>query len=91
MSEANETALPPEEEKRPFQFGLRKLFLVTFIWAIFCAVTSTFGMLSIVLAAGICTSSTGIIFVLTDREVSGTWLIGIGLLLACLGRFPIGP
>jgi len=42
MTEPNET--PAESEKRPFQFSLRTMFVVTFIWAFLCAMTATFGI-----------------------------------------------
>jgi len=42
MSESEQP--PAEERKRPFQFGLRTLFVVTFIWAVFCTMLTSLGL-----------------------------------------------
>ena len=79
MSQSNETP-SPEEEKRPFQFSLRTMFVVTTIWGVLCAIWATFGLAPAFFAAGVCTSIPGIFVYLDGREKLGRRMIGLGLL-----------
>jgi len=44
MDEQQQSSPPDGEKDRPFQFSLRALFVVTFVWSVFFAVVSAYGL-----------------------------------------------
>lgn len=44
MSEPKPETIKRPEAKRPFQFGLRSLFVVTLVWAVLCGIAVEFGV-----------------------------------------------
>lgn len=44
MSEPDPKPIKRPETKRPFQFGLKSLFVVTLVWAVLCAIAVNFGV-----------------------------------------------
>jgi len=83
MSETEQDQ-PTIEEKRPFQFSLRTMFLVTFVWAVICAIGASLGPAAAWFAACVGCSATGAVLCLCNRTRLGTWLIGTGFMVLCL-------
>ncbi len=88
MSEANETA-PAEEAKRPFQFSLMTLFVVTFVWAVFCAIGATFGLHWAFFVAGVCSFVGGLAAMSSGKKEYGIRMVALASLLLVLSLYSL--
>jgi len=85
MSEPQQSSPSAEEEDRSFQFSLRTLFLVTFLWAVFFAIVSMFG-LGTAIAAYVCAgwiAATAYAYYCKRFEWT-PWLVGTFFAFACI-------
>ena len=83
MTDSNETPAV-EEEKRPFQFSLRTIFVVTFVWAVVCAIGVTFGLGWALLVSGMACCCGGICLWLRNKKELGVQIVGLGMATALL-------
>jgi len=74
MSEA-EQAPAAEEGKRPFQFGLRSMFVVTFVWAVLCAMAFTFGLLPVAYGCVVVCSGCATVYALYRKRYNWAGLL----------------
>jgi len=74
---------PPVEAEEPFQFELRTLFLVMFLFAAFCGFVSGFLLEWALFYWSLCLLLTGIVLACRrERRQLGKQMIGVGIVLA---------
>jgi len=81
---------PPavEEEKRPFQFSLRAMFALTFIWALFFAVKAMFGFGWAVIDTVIAGWLAGLVYIFFRQWFKLTiGAIALVFIIACVWRY----